>query len=252
MFLLLVLLACDAKRMLSFKPLFSASSRPIFGSVCPTGTEFHVLLSDRTLMSWNGTKASSRPILDPSVYGVVCHPKGLAMLRSVDGIEYVDDRIARGHVYWHAWGVSRPFLSKSQDQYVLLDSALYKSGEDEALEKFDRSVYGCSISFHTGRVKCNTDPYSALIHMTGTHGLGPHTIKLMSMHEGTPAIVLYERAEVSPEHIESDIPPDAEQIRAYSNALGKIYCSYLTRDDGYDTYVITQLESVRSHEVNEL
>lgn len=249
MFLLLALLACSAEHVISFKPIFSSPNRPLFGTVCPSGTEFHALMSDHTLVTWNGTKASVQPVLDQTVYGVVCTPKGLVMLRTFNGTEYVGERVARGHIYWHGWGIVRPFLGAPQ--YVLIDSALYKSGQDEAIEEFDKSVYGCAISFHTGRIKCNTDPYSAMIYASMLSGFGPHPIRIMSMQEGNPAIVLYEKPDESPEHIESNIPADAEQVRSYGNALSQTYCSYLTREDGYDTYVIAQLESAR-REVNEL
>lgn len=211
---------------LLFNTVFTETSRPIFGSLCRDQDSLHLLLENKTLVSWTGGAKHHR-VMDSSVYGIICMPSGEVVPLVAKGEDTeMKGNTVKGRFYWHAWDRKSLFGNKSE-WYAVLGSALVKSSVNNKVRELQGSVYGCSISFRRVTVECNSDPHSALTFISGVHRYGSSPIRIYSAIEGSPSYIISGQETVSETILKSNLPKDSTEIRIYSNAMGKIYSSYL-------------------------
>jgi hypothetical protein len=232
---------------LSFVTLFKETSRPVFGTVCPHEPTLHILLENSSHIKWENTKRELVKDTRASSYAIVCNDTGGIIMfeTAMNGNSKVNGVAMNGTLYWHSWGHNRKFYLGKREQFSLIDGVLSKNERENVVRTFTESIYGCSVSFRTGKIECNKDPHAAMLHVSGLHRFGSHALKIASSFEGVPSSVFYDvHEEYSDEDrtfISSDLPEKADEVRIYKNIIGPIYCSYHIVEEGKDVYVFSKL-----------
>lgn len=205
---------------LAFKVLYSETSQPVFGSVCPHKDELVLTLANRSVIYY-GAKRTFSPLTEDA-YGAICNKAGVSTLKlSADkqwtSIPERKNIHIPGRVYWHSWGIPRII---ALDSFLVAGTALIKNGEtiDTVAQ-----VYGCSVSFYRyPLVVCNDDAHSSITFLPGFHMHGHHMLRTYASQDNSPSFSV-----LGEDVVDTNLPPTLSYIRYYANAAGAVYCVYL-------------------------
>lgn len=215
-----------------FTPQFTIDVRPISVSVCSDTNNLLLLLRNSTILMWDyKTQTHTKPmVVDKSVYFVICEQK--SKVRLIDST----DKEFPNRLQWFAWGRDRGTVLNRlfpMDFFYAYEHQLFKN--HVLISEYKQSIRGCTISwYHYPKHNCSTNPYKTMAYISGIHNYGLNPLEIYSNHEQKIAMAMFSNSSV-----DTNIPYTATEIRLYSNALGKLYCTYR---DG-DIYYVTVLTS---------